>query len=492
MKSHIISFPLERRSERRRLLDAGVVDIGGHQIDRCCAEYDYYYAILYIGTPSQRSELVIDTGSSLTYLACASTCRKCGKHDDPYFDTDRSSSLSWVPCSKCPKRLHCNSDECTFKQSYLDGSSNSGRLFRDRVDINTKHGLISPELNIGCSKQEGGVIYSQNADGVLGLGMEQVGITNQLKQQGVSEMVFSHCFTRDGEGVLIFGNINSNDLPDGMQWESLVTHVWRGVSSRAATWYRLKTKRIFVGEEMVNEGTKKIYTQNKFGGTVFDSGSTDFWLPGALYDQVKSLIIKQVGSTYPVKRKDSQFSTCFEVPFETALRTFPKIIMEFEGGAVFDWLPLNYLVPKRRLQCLGIFKGNRGEGIALGSTSFINVLLVHDRERGRMGWARVSCTKYKSKFLGIDKMVNLTEDAGDGKIDELLVPMVRLSRGHVHPPPASQSGEFEISGIRDRIPFLYMGLISLLVLLCLLPWLLCPRTKLYSRRQKRFGRGRIV
>jgi len=484
---HLISFSLERRSGGRRLLDTGVVDIGGNQIDRCCAEYDYYYAVMWIGTPSQRSELVIDTGSSLTYLACASTCRKCGKHDDPYFDTEKSSSLSWVPCNECPWRLNCWSQECTFKQNYLDGSSNTARLFRDQVAIKTKHELVSPELSMGCSRQEGGVIYSQNADGVLGLGMEEVGIINQLKQQGFSEMVFSHCFTPDGEGVLIFGNIDTNDLPDGMQWENLVTRTWRGVSSRASTWYRLKTKRLFVGEEMVNEGTKKMYTQNKFGGTVFDSGSTDFWLPGALYDQVKSLLIKQV--VYPVKRKDSQFSTCFEVPFETALRTFPKITMEFEGGAVFEWLPLNYLIPKNRLQCLGIFEGGRGEGIALGSTSFINVLLVHDRERGRMGWARVSCTKYKSKFLGHGKMVNLTEDAGDGKIDELIVPMVSLVREDVRPTPAIPSGDF---GIRDRRPFLFMGLISLVVLLFLIPLLLCPRSKFYSRRQKRFGRGRIV
>jgi len=484
---HLISFSLERRSGGRRLLDTGVVDIGGNQIDRCCAEYDYYYAVMWIGTPSQRSELVIDTGSSLTYLACKSTCRKCGKHDDPYFDTEKSSSLSWVPCGKCPKRLNCKSQKCTFKQNYLDGSSNSGQLFRDRVGIKTKHGLVSPELNMGCSRQEGGVIYSQNADGVLGLGMEEVGIINQLKQQGFSEMVFSHCFTPDGEGVLIFGNIDNDDLPDGMQWENLVTHTWRGVSSRASTWYRLKTKRIFVGEEMVDEGTKKIYTQNKFGGTVFDSGSTDFWLPGALYDQVRSLLIKQV--EYPVKRKDSQFSTCFEVPFETALSTFPKIIMEFEGGAVFDWVPLNYLIPKKQLQCLGIFKGNRGEGIALGSTSFINVLLVHDRERRRLGWARVSCTKYKSKFLGDDKIVNVTEDAGDGKINELIVPMVTLAREDVPPTPAIQPGEF---GFRDRIPFLFMGVFSLLVLLCLIPLFLCPRTKFYLRRQKRLGRGRIV
>jgi hypothetical protein len=213
----LISFPLLGRSGGRRLLTTGVVDIGGHQFDRCCAEYDYYYAVMWIGTPAQRSELVIDTGSSLTYLACKSTCQKCGNHDDPYFDTERSSSLNWIPCSSCPKRLRCKSKECTFSQNYLDGSSNSGRFFTDRVGIRTKQGLIYPELNMGCSKKEGGVIYSQNADGVLGLGMEKVGVINQLKQQGYSDMVFSHCFTRDGEGVLIFGNIDDQDLPDGMQ-----------------------------------------------------------------------------------------------------------------------------------------------------------------------------------------------------------------------------------------------------------------------------------
>jgi hypothetical protein len=249
-----------------------------------------------------------------------------------------------------------------------------------------------------------------------------------------------------------------------------------------------------VGEEKVNEGTKKIYTKNRFGGTVFDSGSTDFWLPGALYDQVKSLIIKQVGPKIPVKRKDNQFSTCFEIPFETALRTFPKIIMEFEGGAVFDWLPLNYLVPKRKLQCLGIFKGNRGEGIALGSTSFINVLLVHDRERGRLGWARVSCSQYKSNFLDQDTMVNRTEAkiSGESEVEDLIVPMVKWVKedSELSKRPL-QSGGFTIEEV-SRIPLALLVFLSFLVLGCLLSLFLCPRTKLSLRRQKRLGRSRIV
>lgn len=39
----------------------------------------YYTARLWIGTPPQRFALIVDTGSTVTYVPC-STCRHCGSH----------------------------------------------------------------------------------------------------------------------------------------------------------------------------------------------------------------------------------------------------------------------------------------------------------------------------------------------------------------------------------------------------------------------------
>jgi len=39
----------------------------------------YYTTRLWIGTPPQRFALIVDTGSSVTYVPCSS-CEQCGRH----------------------------------------------------------------------------------------------------------------------------------------------------------------------------------------------------------------------------------------------------------------------------------------------------------------------------------------------------------------------------------------------------------------------------
>jgi len=39
----------------------------------------YYTTRLWIGTPPQEFALIVDTGSTVTYVPC-STCKQCGKH----------------------------------------------------------------------------------------------------------------------------------------------------------------------------------------------------------------------------------------------------------------------------------------------------------------------------------------------------------------------------------------------------------------------------
>jgi hypothetical protein len=39
----------------------------------------YYTTRLYIGTPPQEFALIVDSGSTVTYVPCA-TCEQCGNH----------------------------------------------------------------------------------------------------------------------------------------------------------------------------------------------------------------------------------------------------------------------------------------------------------------------------------------------------------------------------------------------------------------------------
>jgi hypothetical protein len=44
---------------------------------KCCR---YFYATLGLGTPSRTFQLIIDTGSTITYVPCWD-CKHCGKHE---------------------------------------------------------------------------------------------------------------------------------------------------------------------------------------------------------------------------------------------------------------------------------------------------------------------------------------------------------------------------------------------------------------------------
>ena len=54
----------------------------------------YYYVEAGIGSPEVSFQLIVDTGSTLTYVPCADCGASCGKHDGhaPYDPTSSASS----------------------------------------------------------------------------------------------------------------------------------------------------------------------------------------------------------------------------------------------------------------------------------------------------------------------------------------------------------------------------------------------------------------
>lgn len=40
----------------------------------------YFYATLLLGTPQRQFAVIVDTGSTITYVPCASCGKNCGPH----------------------------------------------------------------------------------------------------------------------------------------------------------------------------------------------------------------------------------------------------------------------------------------------------------------------------------------------------------------------------------------------------------------------------
>jgi hypothetical protein len=70
----------------------------------------YFYTKLYLGTPPSLFTVIIDTGSTITYVPCASCGSQCGKHQDEAFNPAKSSTYADIACSS--DRCDCGSPPC--------------------------------------------------------------------------------------------------------------------------------------------------------------------------------------------------------------------------------------------------------------------------------------------------------------------------------------------------------------------------------------------
>merc|ERR1719247_3098463 len=194
-----------------------------------------HYANLYVGSPPQRVSVIVDTGSHHTAFPCAGAagCTDCGKHTDPYFNPDESSTSRTLTCADCPARkssflravrparttgqCDARADQCKFGQSYAEGSSWNAYQLRDNVWVgrheateNSAAKLVakSTEFQFGCINKQTGLFNGQVSNGIMGFGRSsglKSTLAATLHGAGViDQKVFSMCFAKDG-GSLTLG-----------------------------------------------------------------------------------------------------------------------------------------------------------------------------------------------------------------------------------------------------------------------------------------------
>lgn len=87
---------------------------------------------------------------------------------------------------------------------------------RSNISQNSTAAISSTQYRIifGCEARETGDIYSQKADGIMGIGRGAVSLPSQLAMQGVMADVFALCYGDfNGGGSLVLGEITP---PDGV------------------------------------------------------------------------------------------------------------------------------------------------------------------------------------------------------------------------------------------------------------------------------------
>lgn len=117
----------------------------------------YFYADVFVGSPPQKFSVITDTGSTRLAVPCKG-CTNCGRHQNPPFDPQGSTTCRPATCDTC---YSCNShQQCTYSVSYAEGSSISGVLYDDMVwmgedtsssEYGAQHGT---QFRFGCHTSE--------------------------------------------------------------------------------------------------------------------------------------------------------------------------------------------------------------------------------------------------------------------------------------------------------------------------------------------------
>jgi hypothetical protein len=355
-------------------------------------ELAYYYADVFIGSSRQKFTVIADTGSSLMEVPCFD-CGNCGAHMNPKFQPSQSSTAVALHCSAgCPTGAGCNhgTDECTYSQSYAEGSTISGRMYRDRVYLGGD-GDASPsaptagyaiDFNFGCGLVEGGLFNSQDADGIMGLGMGDLSMTRAMwANPKIKHRIFSMCLSFVG-GAMTFGFVEERMHKAPVAWASLNAQGFYVVTVNA---WALEGERLDAG------GMNSPHT-------IVDSGTTFTYVPTGAFNSLLRQIdsfCQQPGKCRGRPRTIAQETKCYDVE---DISTFPSLSFSFAGFAGAGDVNV-HIAPAHLFvnmgwdngaYCLAVYDNGSGGGV-IGGNAMMGHDVVFDLENTRIGFADSDC-----------------------------------------------------------------------------------------------------
>ncbi|CAN7110599.1 hypothetical protein BRARA_A02153 [Brassica rapa] len=352
----------------------------------------YYTTRLWIGTPPQMFALIVDSGSTVTYVPC-SDCEQCGKHQDPKFQPEMSSTYQPVKCN-----MDCNCDDdkeqCVYEREYAEHSSSKGVLGEDLISFGNESQLTPQRAVFGCETVETGDLYSQRADGIIGLGQGDLSLVDQLVDKGLISNSFALCYGGMdlGGGSMVLGGFA---YPSDM--------IFTDSDPDRSPYYNIDLTGIRVAGKQLSLSSGVFDGEH---GAVLDSGTTYAYLPDAAFAAFEEAVMREVSPLKQIDGPDPNFKdTCFHVaPSNDASglsKIFPSVEMVFKSGQSWLLSPENYLFRHSKVHgayCLGVFPNGKDHTTLLGGIVVRNTLVVYDRENSKVGFWRTNCSELSDRL----------------------------------------------------------------------------------------------
>ncbi|KAK4416921.1 Aspartic proteinase PCS1 [Sesamum alatum] len=358
---------------------------------------------LPIGTPPQSQQMVLDTGSQLSWIQCH---RKSPRKPPPTtsFDPSLSSSFSILPCNHpvCKPRIPdftlpttCDQNRlCHYSYFYADGTLAEGNLVRERFSFPASR--TTPPLILGCAAEPG------EAEGILGMNLGRLSFISQAKVPR-----FSYCvpLRRGNDKITRTGTFYLGHNPNShtFQYINLLTfpRSHQPMPNFDPLAYTLPMVGIKIGGKKLNISAAAFRPDaGGSGQTMIDSGTQYTFLVEAAYAKVREEVVRLVG-----KRLKKGFvyggalDMCFDGNAVEIGRTIGDMVFQFEKG-------VEILISKERVvddvgggvRCVAV---GRSEtlGIAsniIGNFHQQNLWVEFDLVRRRVGFGVADCS---SRFV---------------------------------------------------------------------------------------------
>ncbi|GJN22063.1 hypothetical protein PR202_gb09594 [Eleusine coracana subsp. coracana] len=337
-----------------------------------------YVTRMGLGTPATSYVMVVDTGSSLTWLQCSPCMVSCHRQAGPVFNPKASSSYASVSCSSSQcgdltsatlNPAACSSSNvCIYQASYGDSSFSVGYLSKDTVSFGS---TSVPNFYYGCGQDNEG-LFGRSA-GLMGLARNKLSLLYQLAPKlGYS---FSYCLpTSSSSGYLSIGSYN----PGQYAYTPMVS------SSLDDSLYFIKLTGITVAGKPLAVSTSAYSSLP----TIIDSGTVITRLPTGVYSALSKAVAAAMRGT-PSAPAFSILDTCFQG--QAARLRAPAVSMVFAGGAALKLAPRNLLVDVDDSTTCLAFAPARSAAI-IGNTQQQTFSVVYDVKSNRIGFAAGGCS----------------------------------------------------------------------------------------------------
>ncbi|KAK8935570.1 Aspartic proteinase CDR1 [Platanthera zijinensis] len=342
-----------------------------------------YVVHISLGTPPNPYAVVIDTGSSLSWLQCLPCKISCHNQLGPIFNpaassTYRSISCSAAACSALSSATlnpsSCSrSGACIYEATYGDSSFSLGYLSEDTLSLSKQSGAaVVPGFVFGCGEDNEG-LFGKSA-GIVGLAKNSLSLLSQLAPRYGNS--FSYCLpSPSATGYISFGGYNSNNL----------AFTPMASSSLDKTLYFLKLEGITVAGRGLAVSSE-VYDRTP---TIIDSGTVITRLPDEVYSALSGAVVAAVGGKLKRAAAFSLLDTCYEGS-TAEINPVPEVAFVFASGAVVRLPARNVMIDvEKGTTCLA-FAAERGVAI-IGNRQQQTFNVVYDVGNRKIGFAAGGC-----------------------------------------------------------------------------------------------------